>query len=65
MSFKHRVHIGIEEKKNWTKGHNVLKIFKKWSSLMSYSHRVHIGIEEKNWTKGHNILKIFFKNDLL
>jgi hypothetical protein len=38
MSYKHRVHIGIEERKNWTKGHNILKIFlknKKWSSLMS------------------------------
>ncbi len=59
MSYKHRVHIGIEEKKNWTKGHNLLK-FKKWSSLISYTHRVHIGTEEKkNWTKRHNILKIF------
>ncbi len=60
MIYKHRVHIGIKEKKNWTKGHNILKIFfKKKSSLMSYKHRVHIGTEEKNRTKGHNILKIF------
>jgi hypothetical protein len=60
MSYTHRVHIGTEEKKNLTKGRNILKIFLKWSSLLSYKHRVHIGIEEKkNWTKGHNILKIF------
>jgi hypothetical protein len=29
MSYMHRVHIGIEEKKNWTKGHNMLKIVQK------------------------------------
>jgi hypothetical protein len=29
MSYKHRVHIGTEEKKNWTKGHNILKNFLK------------------------------------